>query len=546
MYILAVALGAVFVLVFMVSLCIVKHFSDPCDSPAKVILTNALTLTLALLSCFALPLDVYATSLSLSNVAFMKNAYFVVFALVVLWVCLVVPFNYFYVEEEADEDAPTCERMGNAAKYTAFFFLAMLLLCVIGLALRPGHETWVNQPGNAKWIRDVFDLEHAGESALMFMIACLICLGSAGWVVYVGYGIIAMPMNLIRGRKSLGETRMELEQDLAKVRERVRQLQSKPRPRRRDLIELARLQKQERILSLTDDSLASIRVGCVSRCLALLTPFRVLLGVLLLGVSLAVLTSLALSSVDKALHSVCGMKCGFVVSKPAYFNPVDEALVWLAPQFPLDYAVFAGLVGFLFVSALYGVLTLGVRVLCFRVVRVKGRATSPQGMLVACAVIMVTLLALNAELLALAPQYSSFGSQTAVLVDANSLEQNAVLAKARQFTTQVMADGEGVGGSGSGSAGSGGSGSSSHVRCTIGGDHGEDACAMSSMARLLNSITMGMPFFSVVFYFANWAFLGIAALTLLWSCLRKKDAGGYEELLEDEDDEEATVSLLST
>lgn len=191
------------------------------------------------------------------------------FGLVVLWVCLVVPFNYFFVEEEYDDDeTPFCEKVTNAAKYTIFFFLAFLVLLVIGLAVRPGHEQWADDPGNAKWIRDVFDLEHAGESALMFVVACLICVGMLGWVLYAvrcappcrpplpltlrarlaaqGYGVGALPIMLIRGRKSLGESRAAVEEDLARVRDRVRELQAKSRKRRRDLVELARLQKQER------------------------------------------------------------------------------------------------------------------------------------------------------------------------------------------------------------------------------------------------------------------------------------------------------------
>lgn len=55
-----------------------------------------------------------------------------------------------------------------------------------------------------------------------------------------------LPVMLIRGRRSLGEARSQVEADLARVRTRVRELQGKPRKRRRDLVELARLQKQER------------------------------------------------------------------------------------------------------------------------------------------------------------------------------------------------------------------------------------------------------------------------------------------------------------
>lgn len=297
-------------LVFLFAVCVVKHFSDPCDSPRAVVLTCACTLTLALLSCFAVPLDVYATSLNITSAQTVRALYHgarvharavtrpwrlspdpgvalraVIYGFVVLWVCVVIPFNYFYVEEDyGDADTPLCEKLANAGKHTVYFVVGVALLALVGLALRPGHADWRAEESKAKWVRELFDVSHAGQSALLFVTACIIALGSMGWVFYVvrlllmllrasaappecprapaqGYGIVTLPVSLIRGGKGMGDARSQVETDLIKVRERVRELQGKPRKRRRELVELARLQKQERCVAAARARAHAVAVG---------------------------------------------------------------------------------------------------------------------------------------------------------------------------------------------------------------------------------------------------------------------------------------------
>ena len=49
-----------------------------------------------------------------------------------------------------------------------------------------------------------------GESAVSFLVACLTCIGISVWVIYGAYGLAFWPMNLIRGTKSLKETKNEV------------------------------------------------------------------------------------------------------------------------------------------------------------------------------------------------------------------------------------------------------------------------------------------------------------------------------------------------
>jgi len=67
------------------------------------------------------------------------------------------------------------------------------------------------------------------------------------------------------------------------------------------------------------------------------------------------------------MNSECGISCGFVVEKNTYFNPLDQFLVQLSKFFPLDYILFATILLYVFISSLYGLVKLGVRIICFTV-----------------------------------------------------------------------------------------------------------------------------------------------------------------------------------
>ncbi len=53
-------------------------------------------------------------------------------------------------------------------------------------------------------------LNIVGESAIYFCIAVLTCIGIGIWVFYGAYGLAMLPVYLIKGSKSLQETKTEV------------------------------------------------------------------------------------------------------------------------------------------------------------------------------------------------------------------------------------------------------------------------------------------------------------------------------------------------
>ena len=101
--------------------------------------------------------------------------------------------------------------------------------------------------------------------------------------------------------------------------------------------------------------------------MVIITPFRWLLGVTCLVISSLIFVSIFLSSFDRLTNSLCGIKCGFVIEKPYFLNPIDWLLVHSSKIFPLDYIIFICLVFYVFICVLYGIIKLGIKFLCFTV-----------------------------------------------------------------------------------------------------------------------------------------------------------------------------------
>ena len=107
----------------------------------------------------------------------------------------------------------------------------------------------------------------------------------------------------------------------------------------------------------------------ISKVLKYLTPFRIILGICCLGVSIIIVFSILISNIDRLINSKCGFSCGYVLDKNTLFNPLDSLFVQLSKIFPLD-LIFLGLILlYVFISSLFGLIRLGIRFPCLLDVR---------------------------------------------------------------------------------------------------------------------------------------------------------------------------------
>jgi LMBR1 domain-containing protein 1 len=171
----------------------------------------------------------------------------------------------------------------------------------------------------------------------------------------------------------------------------------------------------------------SLVPGC-NRLSGCLRPFFFLFGFFFFIVTVVLLVSMVLTNIDKLLNSECGFSCGYVLTNPKRWNPLDALLVviskallpppppsvpptlsstmearladpraacvvWcvcvcvcvcvaccvaIMQYFPMDYIVVGLVVMYIFFTTLSGVTSIGIRALWILLYRIKARATRPR------------------------------------------------------------------------------------------------------------------------------------------------------------------------
>jgi len=240
------------------------------------------------------------------------------------------------------------------------------------------------------------------------------------------------------------------------------------------------------------NSLLTSKVGgCWNKTIACCTPFTAFFGVIFLLISLLLVISFTLTQIDKIKGSICGADCGYILGNIIDINPIDLLLELIAPAFPIDLIVLGGLILYIFLTSLSGIVTIGIRFFWVHLYKIRARATMPQGILATVIILMLSVVALNLQIvLNLAPQYASFGTQT--YLDPN--------------TTNV-------------------------IKCSINADPSN--CTLSGIATFVN--IMNLSFFGVVFYWLNWAFLATYLIGAFIAVFKRK-ASNIEEHSDDEAD----------
>lgn len=120
-------------------------------------------------------------------------------------------------------------------------------------------------------------------------------------------------------------------------------------------------------------------------------------------------------SVDKIAYSLCGSQCGYVITHPNLFNPINYIFVNLSKIFPLDYIFIVCLIVYFFLATITGIIHVGIRFFWINLYRIKKGSTAPQGLLFSAILLTLSLLALNYTMTTtVAPSYAHFGSQVYV------------------------------------------------------------------------------------------------------------------------------------
>ncbi|XP_063968000.1 probable lysosomal cobalamin transporter [Lytechinus pictus] len=509
--ILLLLLCAVFYYIF--SLKSVLH--SECSSTTTAILSlcaSVLTVTL-------IPVDIFlVSSFKDSNGTFedwaadnitrdeiqrdIQYCYYALYCCNAFFLFVVIPFVMFYYEE-GDEDATGFQRCCTASKYTAGFILIAFILLLIG-AFVPWQGIPQEEKNSTDWEQFKYLINEFGNGkgfdALYFLIGFISLLGMIGIIFYMAIGMAAIPIEMIKGTQRLAD---ELDETDSAIQHNIRRRNainkryhgSSRSVSNRDRGRLQQLNDEEELIKRKQRHLKDKKGSLSARCGRFWRPFEIVMGILLLLFSFLLITSLFMTSLDRALHSL-GPRSGYVLTKRHFPNPIDMMLLYAQRVFPLDLVIFSIILTYFFWTSVGGIKKIGIWLLCIRLYRIRPRRTKPQALLFQCSLVICMIMALNTMLYTLAPDYLSYGYQR--YMPSNGTE-------AVQCNTQAG-----------------------------------DECVMTVAVKLMSKFLYRVWFFGACYYWATWAFIGMFLLSVLIFFFRRRQSAieGHVEASDTEDSDE--------
>ncbi|KAI9367817.1 hypothetical protein BJX61DRAFT_267277 [Aspergillus egyptiacus] len=543
-----VVYAIVVAILFMVSTVFIYVYQTPRDRSPSVTLTCIVAIACLLATVLLLPVDVALVSSTVSSSVGQRKSwatqevvdkitfsltftYYILYFVDILFCLLVVPFVYFWYEEYDEAAAQTGEqssgkRFWGALKYTLSFVAILVVLFFVGFFIPVSRA---HDGAGFDFFNDLLR-GNRGEHALTFALGLLITIGMCVYVIHTSTGLAVLPIRLIRAGASSSHQNLgsSAAVQLESNRERQRQLEGRcggnlDRLSSKDRREFDALVREERTLirrqRLALEAEGSSKTFLMRAWLnldALFRPFRLLGGIVLFLVVLLTWVSMLLTALDKAKNSLCKHHCGYILGHINIFNPINQIFVQSAKAFPMDYVIFMLLVLLFFFSSVIGITTVGIRFLWINIFQVRKGHTSPQALLLMTAMLLMAILALNYSIsMVVAPQYATFGPQTFCdrAPDPFGMQPNCSNAKHLIRPCSEFVDGEAA----------------------------KRVCTPSVASTLLNRVTLAFPFFGAIFFWAQFAFLGIHLLALLISLLHRLK---LDERQLDEDAENAEEEAL--
>ncbi|KAL4802869.1 LMBR1-like membrane protein-domain-containing protein [Aspergillus unguis] len=541
-----VVYAIVVAVLFVVASIFIYVYQTPRDRSPSVTLTCIISIACLLATVLLLPVDVALVSSTVSaSVGQRKDwatqdvvdkitfslilVYYILYSVDILLCLLVIPFIYFWYEEYDEAAAQAGEqtvgqRFYGAFKYTLSFATLLIILFLVGFFV-PSSK--IDGSNGLDYFKHLLG-ESRGERALTFALGLLIAVGMFVYVLYTSIGLAILPIRLIKGgarfsAKSLNTTStVQLESN----RERQRQLEGRcggnpevlSSKDRRELDALVReertLIRRQRLAQEAEGEAQTFLMRFWLKLEAVFRPFKLLGGLLLFLVVLLTWVSMLLTAIDKAKNSICKRHCGYILGHINIFNPINQIFVQTAKVFPIDYVIFAILVLVFFFGSVVGIATVGIRFLWINIFQIRKGHTSPQALLLMTAMLMLAILALNYSIsMVVAPQYATFGPQTFCdrPVDLSGVQPDCTKTKHLIRPCSEAADAAAA----------------------------KRVCTPSVTSTLLNKVTIGFPFFGLIFFWAQFGFLGIHLLALVISLLRspKVDERQLDEDAEDAEEE---------
>lgn len=475
------------VLIFGMIIAMIRYYSDNKESHWLTTSVSVLGISLALVYISFIPFDIYLTSsgLDLFQPPLMpfainiKTVYSVLCLVMILFWIWVIPFSYFYIQEGVDEDYSDSEfsaayhrdyiddideseelsyfqKLIRTIQHTFLFVVCWMITVIVWYFIFTYNATVDIERERWKMFESL-----QLDTFVRLALSLFLIIGSAIKALYSSYGLSAFAFFLIKGQKSMSQEKKEIKRSIAQVREQYRSLQekyargTKKRKTMSDVRLMKQLKTEERKLRLESTQIEyqlqkAENKDFFSRILNfifnVLAPFRITVGFVCLSISLAIVGSLACGNINRMIYSKCGFSCGYQVIGQnvdddhkiinSMINLYDSIFVQLSNFFPIDLIIFLLILANFFISTLFAISKIGIRLLFISIYRIKRDRTYPQAICSMALFMILIMFSFTFDLSTLMPRYLTYAAQTDVTKHMSKISQfnTAVLIKNNLFS----------------------------------------------------------------------------------------------------------------
>uniref|UniRef100_A0A665X6Z0 Lysosomal cobalamin transport escort protein LMBD1 n=1 Tax=Echeneis naucrates TaxID=173247 RepID=A0A665X6Z0_ECHNA len=486
------------------------------ESEVVSTITAICALAIALITSALLPVDIFLVSfMKYPNGTYKEWAannetrghiedtvlygYYTLYSIILFCVFLWIPFVYFYYEERDDDTGNKCSVRMHRSSAPGTVAKCAAEEAFVPLEAPPSQNS--TQWEKVQYLFEELSSSH-GLPALSFSISTLTLIGMLAVITYTAYGMSVLPLNLIKGTRSVAYERLENTEDIDDVEHQIEKLKSKCKDGRplssKDRRNLQELEGKLQVLQRRGRHLEIAERNCCTKVGSALRPFKILLGIFFILVALLFTIALFISNLDKALHSA-GISSGFIIFGTNLTNPLNELLLALQPVFPLDYILITIITVYFVLTSMAGIRNMGIWFFWIRLYKIRPKRTRPQALLFLCMILLLIVLHTSYMIYSLAPQYVMYGSQKYLVI-------SNVFCFLTTETTEIYED--------------------LHVFCFT------DQCTVTRSYLFLHKFW----FFSTIYYFGNWAFIGAFLIGLVVSCCKGKKSVIEGEVEADDSD----------
>lgn len=185
-------------------------------------------------------------------------------------------------------------------------------------------------------------------------------------------GLALLPVGLMKPKKKINLEMGTITEDIDMSNEKMRTIKAKyslsgNKMSAQDEKEYRELKRKAKVLSQKNKKLNEISNSWGERCEPFIYPIKLALGLLFFAISLFIIISLFLTSLNRAIFSKCHFFCGFLTLENTIPNPLDLLLTYSSILFPLDIIFFVLFIVVILLASVTGLTSFGINFLCIHV-----------------------------------------------------------------------------------------------------------------------------------------------------------------------------------